>query len=462
VLVAADPAPNASLRAIAGAIDATAGTLAVPFSSRRRWSAATGTNGTAWFLGAPDAFADLSASARTACAAHTSQGRRVLLVARGDRPSGEQLPSDVEPIALVVLAEELRADARETVQWFGEQGVAIKVLSGDDPATVGHIAAAAGIDGADAPVDARDLPEPGPALAAALEEVSVIGRVDPHRKREIVRALQGAGHVVAMTGDGVNDVLALKDADLGVAMGSGSPAARAVARLVLLDSSWSALPAVVAEGRRVAANIERVANLFVTKTVYATLLAVAVGVAQLPFPFLPRQLTIVSSLTIGIPAFFLALAPNPSRAQPHFARRVVAFALPAGTVAAGATFAGYALARGEPGVSLLEARTAATVVLFAVATWVLSILARPWTVWRGALVAASVSSFLVLAAIPRVRTVFALDLPSLVVVLAVIGVAAIASGLLEAGWRVSGWVSTHAGASVNGRRRLRPRRAGPG
>jgi cation-transporting P-type ATPase E len=228
---------------------------------------------------------------------------------------------------------------------------------------------------------------------------------------------------------------------------------------VLLDSTWSALPAVVAEGRRVIANVARVATLFVTKTVYALLLAVAVGVARLPFPFLPRQLTIVSSLTIGIPAFFLALGPNDARAHPGFARRVLRFAVPAGAVAAAATFAGYALARSEHGVSLVEARTTATVVLFAVAAWVLSILARPWTVWRGGLVAASVVAFLVLATAPLSRELFALDLPSLVVVLAGVGIAAIASGALEAGWRVSGWVAAH---PVSAPAPLRRRRARPG
>ena len=156
-----------------------------------------------------------------------------------------------------------------------------------------------------------------------LEQSSVFGRVTPHQKRAIVGALQSRGHVVAMTGDGVNDALALKDADIGVAMGNGAPATRAVAQIVLLDGSFATLPGVVAEGRRVIANIERVANLFVTKTVYAMLLAIAVGFARWPYPFLPRHLTIVSTLTIGIPAFFLALAPNTRRYEPGFVQRVL-------------------------------------------------------------------------------------------------------------------------------------------
>jgi len=200
------------------------------------------------------------------------------------------------------------------VAYFHDQGVATKVLSGDHPRTVAAVAGLVGVPGADTPVDARTLADDPAALGGVLEQRSVYGRVVPRQKRAMVEAMQARGHVVAMTGDGVNDVLALKEADLGIAMGSGSAASRAVARLVLLDGRFASLPQVVAEGRRVIANIERVAKLFVTKTVYAMLLAVATGVAGLPFPFLPRHLTLVGSLTIGIPAFFLALEPNTRRA----------------------------------------------------------------------------------------------------------------------------------------------------
>ena len=172
------------------------------------------------------------------------------------------------------------------------------------------------------PVDARDLPGDPAELGRLADERSVFGRVTPHQKQAVVTALQARGNTVAMTGDGVNDVLALKLADLGIAMGSGAPATRAVAELVLLNGSFGALPGVVAEGRRVTANIERVANLFITKTVWATLLAVAVGVTLLPYPFLPRQLTIIDSLAIGIPSFFLALAPNTRRYRPGFTGRI--------------------------------------------------------------------------------------------------------------------------------------------
>jgi cation-transporting ATPase E len=251
-----------------------------------------------------------------------------------------------------------------------------------------------------------------------------------------------------MTGDGANDVLALKDADIGVAMGTGSQAARAVARLVLLDNSFAVLPGVVAEGRRVIGNIERVANLFVTKTVYAFLLALAVGVARLPFPFFPRHLTIISSLTIGIPAFFLALAPNAARARSGFVGRVLRFAGPAGLVAAAATFAGYALARSQSDVTLVEARTIATIVLFSVAVWVLDILARPLTPLRRLLVLCMVGGFLLVLAVPWSREFFALSLPPLAMTGMALVLAVAANVALEAGWRMAGWVRHRPGNRV--------------
>jgi cation-transporting ATPase E len=228
-----------------------------------------------------------------------------------------------------------------------------------------------------------------------------------------------------MTGDGVNDVLALKDSDIGIAMGSGSSATRAVAQLVLLDSTFDALPSVVGEGRRVLGNIERTSNLYVTKTVYAMLIALGVGVVGWAFPFLPRHLTLIGAFTIGIPSFFLAIAPNNERARPGFLRRVLRFTIPAGTLAAVATFLGYVLARDEAGITLAEARTTATMVLLWIGFLVLSVIAAPLTTWRLALVWAMPALFALTMVVPFAKKFFALDPPPLIVWLAAFGIAAI-------------------------------------
>jgi cation-transporting P-type ATPase E len=330
-LAAADPSPNATLRAIGERCPSPAGWSAdrvLPFSSARKWSAATFAGRGTWLLGAPEVLLAAADGPRPAggallrrTEALATEGKRVVLLAAAPEPvpsgadsgppaagpgsrregegraGGQALPSGLVPRAFVVLGDRVREDAAATVGWFLEEGVATRVLSGDHPRTVAAVAARVGVPGADAPVDARTLPTDPAALAAVLEQRSVFGRVVPRQKRAMVHALQGRGHAVAMTGDGVNDVLALKDADLGIAMGSGSAASRAVARVVLLHGRFASLPQVVAEGRRVIANVERVAKLFLTKTVYAMLLAVATGVAALPFPFLPRHLTLVGSLT---------------------------------------------------------------------------------------------------------------------------------------------------------------------
>ena len=413
--LADDEARNPTLAAIGQACPPPQGWArqdVVPFSSARKWSAANFAGHGSWVLGAPEMVLAGSQDGLLSQAADLAAGgRRVLMLAHAPRPlTGQALPPGLHAVAFIVLEERLRSDAPDTIAYLTAQGVALKVISGDSPHTVGAVAARAGVPRAGDPIDARDLPEDPGALGALLEEHSVFGRVTPHQKESMVKALQARGHTVAMTGDGVNDVLALKLADIGVAMGTGAPATKAVAELVLLDDRFATLPGVVAEGRRVTANIERVANLFITKTVWATLLAVAAGAALVPYPFLPRHLTIIDTLAIGVPGFFLALAPNRRRYVPGFVGRVLRFAGPAGLIVAAATFSAYALARAR-GLPLAEQRTAATLVALILSLCVLALLAIPLTWRRIALLVAALAAFALLFPVTAVRSFYALELP---------------------------------------------------
>ncbi len=417
-MAAADPAPNATLQAVAAAGGTPPGWTTgrrVPFSSQRKWSAASFDGHGHWVLGAPEVLAAAGRCVVPADRAAVPPGGRVLLLAESSAAVATPvLPERLAPAALVVLREQLRPDAADTISFLVAQGITIKVLSGDAPAAVGVVADMAGVPALGDPCDARTLLD-GEAVGEAIGRTNVIGRVTPEQKLAAVRLLRAEGHVVAMVGDGVNDVQALKEADLGIAMGSGSPSSRAVARIVLLDSRFAVVPTILAEGRRVAANIERVANLFVTKTVYAVLLAVVVAGAAVPFPFFPRHLTVISSLTIGVPGFFLALAGGAPRAVPGFTLRVLRFTVPTGAAAAGATSAVYWLARGAAGTSLTEARSAAMLALFAVGLWVLMLVARPLRPARIALVAAMGALLVPLFASPLTRRWLSLAVPPAVV-----------------------------------------------
>ncbi len=445
---ASDNHPNPSLAAIVAKYpDGPGWTLSnsIAFSSARKWSAAQFAEHGSWYLGAPDILLDHAvsnatlATARTRMEHYASKGQRVLLLAASSSGlNGEILPNGLDPIALVVLDEQLREAAPQTISYFGDQGVAVKVISGDSPVTVGAVATRCGVPGADEPIDARTLPEDQEALADVLEKHSVFGRVTPQQKRAMVHALQSRGHIVAMTGDGVNDTLALKDADVGVAMGSGSAAARAVARFVLLANDFSVFPSVVNEGRRVIANVERVANLFLTKTFYAVVLAIVVGIGRFPFPFLPRHFTIISALTIGIPGFVLALSQNNRRAMSGFLRRVLRFAIPAGVITAVATLVAYLIERNRD-VPLDQARTVAVITLFTIAIWVLAILCRPMSWWKYLLVIAMVLGFIGTLAIPGMRNYFDLPLPDPRDIATAVGIGMFAAAIIEIGWRVTDW-----------------------
>ena len=441
-----DPRPNTSLQAIIDAYPDAEDwrcTESLPFSSARKYSGASFSEGdgetSTWLLGAPDVLLGPDDPALTETERLNEQGLRVLLLARaaGDDLDSAEVARGAKPAALVVLEQRLRPDAADTLRYFAEQNVRAKVISGDNAVSVGAVAGKLGLSGG--VVDARSLPEDREGMAKALDEGTVFGRVTPQQKRNMVGALQSRGHTVAMTGDGVNDVLALKDADIGVAMGSGSEATRAVAQIVLLNNSFATLPSVVAEGRRVIGNITRVATLFLVKTVYSVLLAILVVCWQVEYPFLPRHLTLLSTLTIGVPAFFLALAPNRERAKPNFVRRVMRYAIPGGALAALATFATYLIAGHHySGPGALDAETsAATLTLFLISMWVLAIVARPYTWWRIALVAAMGGAFVVVLVVPWLQDFFALKLVGVTMPWIAVGIAAGAAAALEMLWR---WV----------------------
>jgi cation-transporting ATPase E len=305
----------------------------VPFTSAAKWSAVNFTNQGCFVLGAPEnvlggEFAPLEKRTQE----FARQGCRVLLLAQADGAAEGEISGIVIPAALLVLENPIRKNAPKTFAYFHSQGVDVKVISGDNPVTVAAVAAQAGVDGADAWVDAREL-KSDEEIAKAVKKYTVFGRVVPNQKRKIVRALQSAGHTVAMTGDGVNDVLALKDADCGVAMASGAEAACQVAQLVLLDSDFSAMTKVVAEGRRVINNIQRASSLYLVKNILSFFLAIITLFAGFPYPFVPIQLTLISALTIGIPSFFLALEPNHDLVRGKFMHNVLRRAFPGGLTA---------------------------------------------------------------------------------------------------------------------------------
>ena len=409
-VVASDDRPNASMSALAEGLGSPAAPWRVtgraPFTSAKKWSGVSFGEHGDWVIGAPDVLADGEIAQQAEQIGST--GLRVLLLGRSNLPvDAPDAPGAVTPTALVVLEQRVRPEARATLEYFAAQDVAVKVISGDNAASVGAVTRSLGVTLSE-PVDARTLDTPA-KLADAVATREVFGRVTPHQKRAMVAALQADGHTVAMTGDGVNDVLALKDADLGVAMGSGAPATRAVAKIVLLDDSFATLPHVVAEGRRVLGNIERVAGLFLTKTVYSVLLALGVVLWRLPFPFEPIHVTITGWFTIGIPAFLLSLAPNHERARPGFVTRVMRLGVPAGLVVALVALSTYLVVRGMAGITVAQASTATLASLIVAATWVLAVVARPYEWWRVALVVIGPIVYTVLFTTPFTATLFRLD-----------------------------------------------------
>ncbi len=411
-------APNQTLAALARELPSNLETAdeSVPFLSRRRWSGLR-IGGTRYVLGAPELFplGDL----RGEVAHQQEAGRRVVGFGVTDTRFPEDPdagPPPLRPLGVAVLAEELRPATRETIAYLVEQGVEIVVLSGDDARTVGSIASDAGIpergpvlDGGALPAGAGDLDRLSPSL-------SVVGRISPEGKRRVVESLIRGGRYVAMVGDGVNDVPALKASRLSIAQGSGTQMAKAVADVVLVNGDFAAVPGMVAEGRRVLRNLQRVTKLFVTKSVFAAFLIVSIGITPVEYPLLPRHLTIVGALTVGIPAFFLALAPSegPWRTD-GFLREIGRFAVPAGVAAGLGVTITYLISVNVLDLGLLQSRTAATSTLIVIGLYL--VLALEATSRRrarlvGALCAGLLAAYVVILLIPGLRHFFELAVPN--------------------------------------------------
>jgi cation-transporting P-type ATPase E len=417
---------NATMNAIAEGVPGEASPVVaeVPFASSRKWSGVTCDDGETLVMGAPEVLqaegVEMPADLADAVRELSGRGRRVVLLARGDAAlAGEELPGDLRAIGLAALAEGLRPDAIDTVRFMVDQGVDLKVISGDGVGTVQAVALAAGVPGAENAISGADLPDDPGGLENAVLQNTVFGRVSPEQKQELIAAMDRRGRYTAMVGDGVNDVLALKQARLALAMGNGSQMAKGVGDLVLVTNDFATVPEAVDEGRRIIRNTHRVAKLFVAKSVYAAVLLAVFGIfSTMAYPFLPRHLTVASTLTIGIPAFWLAMSKSdgPVRRE-GFLRSLAAFVVPAGLIAAAAISASYVFAIDVLGLAVEDARVVATLtttlvglaIVVQVERGVERRKVRPW-VWG--MVAGFLIAIPVGLAIPPLREFFALPVPS--------------------------------------------------
>lgn len=368
----------------------------VPFSSARKWSGAYfGERGT-YVMGAGEfILGERFGALREHTEEYAARGERVLLLAHSAKPflENKMLPDDIKPVGFILISDKIRTEAPQTLRYFAEQGVTLKVISGDNAVTVSNIAQKAGLPHAENYCDATTL-HTDEEIAGAIEQYSVFGRVTPQQKLKFVQALKDHGHTVAMTGDGVNDVLALKEADCSIAMASGSDAARTVSNLVLLDSNFASMPQVVKEGRRSINNLQRSASLFLQKTIYSTVLGVLFIFLSASYPFEPIQLTFISSITIGIPSFILALEPNNERISGSFLANVLKKSFPSAlTMILGVLF--LTLFKGPLNLTNPQVSTLSVIVAFAVGFMLMFKLCLPFNALRGALFGTMVAAFFV-------------------------------------------------------------------
>lgn len=393
----------------------------VPFSSARKWSAAEFEGGSLVF-GAPEfVLRDNYAAVQKECERAQREGLRVLVIACTENGIKENtLPEGLKAAALIFIGDIIREEAPSTLAYFDKQGVEIKIISGDNPVTVSKIAAKAGVKNADKTVDMSKVPDG--EIPSAAEKYTVFGRVSPDQKLMLVKALKAQGRTVGMTGDGVNDVLALKEADCSIAMQSGSDAARSVSNLVLLDSNFASMPLVVAEGRRSVNNLQRSGTLFLTKTVYSSILALIFIFLPIPYPFQPIQLTLISTLSIGTPSFLLALQSNTDIIKGGFIRNIMRISMPQGIGTALCVIASAVICECMKFPTEVMS-TVTTYALTAVSFFTVSRVIKPVKPWKIAMMAVMIGGFVGAAIImPGIFSLHPLDLMGF-------GVAVIAAGI---------------------------------
>ena len=381
----------------------------VPFSSRRKWGGIVLEEYGSWVLGAPEILLqDRYKEYKEKIETEAAKGRRVLLLAKVTKGNlkKEEIFS-IEEAALILIEDIIKEGTSKVLEYFNEEGVNLKVISGDNPVTVSAVAKRAGVNGAEKYIDARKLPEDYDELRNVVEDYNIFGRVTPHQKKDIVKALKDNGHTVAMTGDGVNDVLALKESDCGIAMANGSEATKAVAQLVLMNSEFTSLPEVVAEGRKQIFNLERVAELFLSKTAFFVILAIVFCIVRVSYPMIPIQSSLVGSCAIGIPAFFLSMSPYKGRIENNFLKRILSKSIPNGIIMSALVIAGYLIAHFQ-GNNYRYCSSVAVLVFLGISLVILVKVSKPISKFKVLLILAMIAAGLTCFFIPLGRTVFSL------------------------------------------------------
>lgn len=382
----------------------------VVFSSKRKWGGAKFEGLGTWVLGAPEIILKEKYNLiKGAVEEEAKKGKRVLLLANVCNDVLEdELTGKIESAALILIEDIIRKEAPEVLAYFEKQGVEVKIISGDSPITVSEVARRAGVNEWKNYIDAKELPDDNDKFREIVRKTKVFGRVTPHEKKRIVKALQEDGHTVAMTGDGVNDVLALKTSDCGIAMANGSDATKAVAQLVLMKSDFSALPKVVEEGRKQIQNLERVSELFLSKTIFSIFVSVIASILLIEFPIDPIQLSLVGSCAIGIPGFFLALLPSTGKVEKGFLERVLTVSIPNGLILAIFTTSTFVIAR-HIGSDITYSKTAALLLFAGISMMILIRVARPLTKFKMGLCIAMFSIMALAFLTPVGRLIFSLE-----------------------------------------------------